>query len=296
VAAFAVVPSAASATAFGKRTLSFGMSGNDVTALQGDLSATGYPIAVTGTFNRQTIREVRAFQRANGINVDGVAGPATFKRLAKALAKVDGNHITEQATTRGGAVGIVDDQTEAVSNTSTTATTTTTSQPTDGGTGLGAQATSNSMAPATLIDGIAVAAQGTPAQIVAVIAAANRIAFLPYHYGGGHGDYVVKNGVVQLDTGYDCSGSVSFALHGGNMLAEPLDSEEFASYGQPGAGNWLTLYTNGVSPTGIAHVYIQIAGLWFDTASQSASNGNDRWTTVRTSSPKGFEARHPNGW
>jgi hypothetical protein len=293
LAILVVVPSAASATAFGKRTLSFGMSGNDVTALQGDLSATGYPTAVTGSFNRQTIREVRAFQKANHLGVDGVAGPATFKRLAKLLAKVDGNHITEQATSRGGAVGIIDDQTEAVSNTSTTATT---PSPSDGGTGVGSQPTSSTMVPATLIDGIAVAGPGTPQPILAVIAAANRIAFLPYHYGGGHGDYVLKNGVVQLDTGYDCSGSVSFALHGGNMLAEPLDSEEFASYGQPGVGNWLTLYTNGVSPTGIAHVYIDIAGLWFDTASQSASNGNDRWTTVRTSSPKGFEARHPTGW
>lgn len=286
------VPGNAAAAAFGKRTLSFGMKGNDVVALQGDLSAVGYRTAVTGTFNRQTIREVRAFQRANDLQVDGVAGPATFRLLRKDLAKVDGNHITEEATTStNGAVGIggsSNDQNDAVQGTTPPAT--------DGGTGLGAAPTSNVVTKATLIDGLAIPAPGTPSTIVAVIQAANRIAFLPYIYGGGHGTYTVQNGVVQLDAGYDCSGSVSFALHGGNLLQEPLDSEEFTNWDQPGVGNWLSIYTNGVSPSGIAHVYINIAGLWFDTAAQSASNGNDRWSTTRISPLKGFIPRHPAGW
>jgi len=115
-----------------------------------------------------------------------------------------------------------------------------------------------------------------------VIAAANAIATLPYIYGGGHATW--------NDTGYDCSGSTSFALHGAGLISAPEDSGELESYGQPGAGSWITLYANG------GHVYMNIAGLWFDTAAQSSSNGNDRWSTTRISSASGFVVRHPLGF
>ena len=112
---------------------------------------------------------------------------------------------------------------------------------------------------------------------------ANRIAFTPYVFGGGHGSFT--------SSGYDCSGSVSFALHGAGLLATPLDSSQFESYGQPGPGKWITIYTDP------GHVFMDVAGIWFDTAAQSASNGNDRWSMTRIS-PKGGDGvvRHPAGW
>ena len=115
-----------------------------------------------------------------------------------------------------------------------------------------------------------------------MIAAANSIAFKPYVYGGGHGTWD--------SAGYDCSGSVGFALHGGGLLSQTEDSGEMESYGAAGAGRWITLWTNA------DHVYADIAGLWFDTAAQSSSNGNDRWSTRRISSAGGFVGRHPRGY
>jgi cell wall-associated NlpC family hydrolase len=140
---------------------------------------------------------------------------------------------------------------------------------------------------ASLIDGLAIPAPGTPEVVQKVIDAANQIAFDPYIYGGGHASFTAA--------GYDCSGSVSFALNGGGLLATPLDSEQFLQYGEAGVGNWITIYTNG--PT---HAYMQVAGLWFDTAAQSATNGMDRWSTTRINEPPQyygkFVPRHPAGW
>jgi hypothetical protein len=73
------------------------------------------------------------------------------------------------------------------------------------------------------------------------------------------------------------------------MLASPLDSTEFETWGSAGAGQWVTLWANG------GHVYMQIAGLWFDTAAQSTANGNDRWSTTRVDQPQGYIERHPTG-
>lgn len=129
--------------------------------------------------------------------------------------------------------------------------------------------------------GLAVAPAGAPPVIKEVIAAANQIATLPYVYGGGHANWT--------DTGYDCSGSTSFALHGAGLISVPEDSGELESFGEPGPGVWITLYANG------GHVYMNIAGLWFDTAAQSKANGNDRWSTTRISPPSGFVVRHPGG-
>ncbi len=158
-----------------------------------------------------------------------------------------------------------------------------------GGVGLGPAPTTGSQSSpeedATLVDGLAMPAPGTPTAIVNMIDAANKIAFDPYIYGGGHQCFIAR--------GYDCSGSVSYALHAGDLLATPLDSSQFVKYGLAGKGNWITIYTNG--PT---HAYMEIAGLWFDTAAQSAANGNDRWSTTRIAEPGygKFMARHPSGW
>jgi peptidoglycan hydrolase-like protein with peptidoglycan-binding domain len=130
-------------------------------------------------------------------------------------------------------------------------------------------------------NGLAVAPVNAPPVVQAVIAAANQIATLPYIYGGGHATWT--------DTGYDCSGSTSFALHGAGLITAPEDSGELETYGQPGPGVWITLYANA------GHVYMKIAGLWFDTAAQSTTNGENRWSATRISSASGFVVRHPGG-
>ncbi len=133
---------------------------------------------------------------------------------------------------------------------------------------------------ATIRGGLAVAPRNAPPVIRRVIAAANKIAFRPYVYGGGHGSF--------NSNGYDCSGSVSYALHGGGLLSSPLDSTSFESYGRSGRGRWITIWTNS------GHAYMYVAGLRFDTSAQSSSGGS-RWTTQGRSNA-GFIARHPSGW
>jgi hypothetical protein len=156
-----------------------------------------------------------------------------------------------------------------------------------GGVGIGGQhrtrreTASNRVERAHLdANGLAVAPPDAPAVIQAVIAAANKIAFKPYIYGGGHGTW--------NDSGYDCSGSVSYALHGGGLLSVTMDSTEFESYGSAGRGRWITIWANG------GHAYMYIAGLRFDTSARSDTGGS-RWTTAGRSGD-GFVVRHPAGW
>jgi len=118
-----------------------------------------------------------------------------------------------------------------------------------------------------------------PGSVRAVIAAANQIAFKPYIYGGGHGSW--------RDAGYDCSGSVSYALHGARLISAPDDSSGLESYGRPGAGRWITIWANS------GHTYMYVAGLRFDTSAQGDSGGS-RWTEQRRSND-GYVERHPRG-
>jgi peptidoglycan hydrolase-like protein with peptidoglycan-binding domain len=127
-------------------------------------------------------------------------------------------------------------------------------------------------------DGLAVAPAGAPPQVQAIIAAGNQIASKPYKYGGGHGKWI--------DTGYDCSGSVSFALHGAGLLDDAMPSGSFTSWGDAGPGQWVTIYANG------GHIYMVVAGLRFDTSGRS--NHNTRWQTEQRSSA-GYVVRHPPG-
>ena len=127
-------------------------------------------------------------------------------------------------------------------------------------------------------DGFAIAPASAPAAVKAVIAAGNQIATTPYKWGGGHGSWT--------DTGYDCSGSVSFALHGAGLLRSPLVSGDFARWGADGPGRWITVYANG------GHVYMVVAGMRFDTSSRSRSGS--RWT-MQARSSDGFAVTHPKG-
>ena len=127
-------------------------------------------------------------------------------------------------------------------------------------------------------DGLAIAPASAPAEVKAMIAAGNRIHAMPYKYGGGHARW--------NDTGYDCSGSVSFVLHAAGLLDKALDSSGFMSWGEPGAGTWVTVYGNP------GHAYMVIAGLRFDTSGRA--DDNSRWDTEMRSS-SGYTVRHPAG-
>ena len=129
-------------------------------------------------------------------------------------------------------------------------------------------------------DGTAIAPPSAPPAVKATIAAANQIVGAPYVWGGGHGSFD--------SSGYDCSGSVSYALHGGGFLSSPLDSTGFTSWGEPGPGNWITVYAAS------GHAYAVIAGLRWDTSGTEGGSGPS-WSTAMRSSA-GFVARHPSGY
>jgi len=135
---------------------------------------------------------------------------------------------------------------------------------------------------AILVNGRAVPPADAPAAVKKVIAAANKIRTKPYIYGGGHGRW--------WDAGYDCSGAVSFALHGGSLIDTPMPSGSLAGWGSGGKGRWITVYANG------GHAYAVIAGLRWDTAGTTNGTG-PRWhKSLRAAASGPFTARHPEGY
>jgi Putative peptidoglycan binding domain len=141
------------------------------------------------------------------------------------------------------------------------------------------QPTTTTTEKATLTsDGLAVPPASAPLAVQSVIEAGNKIARKRYRYGGGHGDFD--------DTGYDCSGSVSYALHGGDLLDSPLPSSGFMRYGRRGRGKWITIRANS------GHAYMVVAGLRFDTS--GLRTRGTRWTQ-KMRSPRGYRGRHPAG-
>jgi cell wall-associated NlpC family hydrolase len=133
---------------------------------------------------------------------------------------------------------------------------------------------------ATLAGERAVAPASAPTAVKQVIAAANRIRATPYIWGGGHTRW--------WDKGYDCSGSVSYALHGAGLLEAPLVSGSFMTWGEPGPGKWITIYANK------EHVYMVVAGLRWDTGGDPTGVTGPRWH-AEPPYPKGFVVRHPVG-
>jgi hypothetical protein len=136
---------------------------------------------------------------------------------------------------------------------------------------------------AQVVDGVAYAPQGAPLVVQQAIWAANKIIGLPYRYGGGH-----RLGFQ--DTAYDCSGTVSFALHGADLVKTPLDSSDFMRWGTRGQGQWITVWTNP------GHAYMTIAGIRLDTSAAGDPTGlkGPRWRPLLRPS-RGFRARHPLG-
>ena len=135
---------------------------------------------------------------------------------------------------------------------------------------------------AMLVNGRAIPPVNAPAVVKEVIAAANQIRGKPYIWGGGHGRW--------WDRGYDCSGAVSFALHGGDLITTPMPSGSLERWGSAGRGRWITVYANG------GHAYAVIAGLRWDTAGNTHGTG-PRWhKSPRAAASGPFVARHPEGY
>jgi len=127
---------------------------------------------------------------------------------------------------------------------------------------------------AIVYKGTAYAPKKAPRAVQAVIWAGNKIRNLPYLWGGGHGSFKAS--------GYDCSGSVSYALYGAKLIKAPMASGGYYSWGKPGPGKWITIYTNS------GHMYMHIAGIRFDTSGANPS----RWQSdLRPSSA--YALRHP---
>jgi hypothetical protein len=221
------------------------MRGHDVRVLQQFLGKVGVRTTIDGQFGPVTTRNVRKWQRASSLKVDGkVSRPdaAALRGQVKA-----GSSVLQG--TNGGAAPVA----PPVAGDSAA---------------LGS-------------DGLAVAPADAPVEVQQVIAAANHIVGKPYRYGGGHGKWE--------DTGYDCSGSVSYALHGAALLKTPLDSTQFESWGDAGAGQWITVYANS------GHAYMVVAGLRFDTGWNDSTSSGPKWS-AKMRPASGYVVRHPEGF
>jgi len=127
--------------------------------------------------------------------------------------------------------------------------------------------------PGTLVEGVVAPPENAPEAVKAAIAAANRIHTLPYIWGGGHARWA--------SPGYDCSGAVSYALHGAGLIATPMDSGEMMSWGVAGRGRWITIYANA------GHAFAVIDGVRWDTAAIRAAPGRAgtrKWSRRRATS------------
>ena len=141
---------------------------------------------------------------------------------------------------------------------------------------------------AKIVNGFAIAPKSAPKKVKRAIEAANEIVRKPYRYGGGHASVE--------DKGYDCSGTISYALIGANLLKTPLDSTGFMRWGEKGPGKWITVYAHG------GHAYVVIAGLRLDTGSRDPNGARygqkpgsgPRWNKAPRAD-KGYRIRHPAG-
>ena len=245
-----LIPATADAR-FGDETLQIGDRGRDVKVAQKYLTKAGIRTAVDGVYGRGTASKVKRFERSADLDVDGKLEPADARALKKAA--------------RRGSAGEADSGEDAGGN---------------GGAEMGATPEGAPGDEATIsADGkTAVAPANAPEEVKQAIAAANKITSKPYRYGGGHGDFE--------DSGYDCSGAVSYALHGAGLLDQPLDSTGFMSWGKAGEGEWINVYGKS------SHAYIVIAGARFDTSGEGEEG--PRWRHEKAST-SGYTVRHPEG-
>jgi Putative peptidoglycan binding domain len=270
VAALLLLPGAAEA-----KSLKRGSEGPRVVQVQRWLG-----IAADGIFGPGTRRAVKRFQRSHGLTADGIVGPVTWSALKRVRAR--------RASSGGGkrsavvllqrelgisADGIFGPGTEAAVKSFQRGRGLTA----DGIVGPATWSALGHAGRSVILKRRGTSGGGTDV-VARVIRAANRIQSKPYKYGGGHGRW--------NDTGYDCSGSVSYALHGGGLLSSALTSGGFMRWGAPGKGRRITIYA---SPS---HVYMVIDGRRFDTTGRSETGS--RWQASDRSSA-GYVVRHPPG-
>jgi peptidoglycan hydrolase-like protein with peptidoglycan-binding domain len=293
-------------------------SGDAVSRLQSALH-----LASDGTFGPETAAAVRRLQARHGLTVDGVVGAATWSVLGISseetltpppgvAAAVHHHHSTRatvastgEATSEGGAStggdavsrlqsalhlspdGTFGPQTEAAVKRLQARH----GLSVDGVVGpatwsvLGINSQETLKPPHSALrssssDGESSSSStGEASGVVArVIAAGDEIATRPYVYGGGHGSF--------QSSGYDCSGSVSYALHGGGLLSSPEDSSALESFGEAGPGKHITIYANA------GHAFMVVDGRRFDTSAQDESGS--RWSSSMVSTG-GYVVRHPTG-
>jgi peptidoglycan hydrolase-like protein with peptidoglycan-binding domain len=278
VACLAAIALLAAGASPAQAVLKRGSHGPHVTKVQHWLG-----LHADGIFGPATKRAVKRFQRHHGLTADGIVGPATWQALRSAHARRASSHTSKKSAVveLQQALGIAAD---GIFGPATKR-------------AVKAFQSSHGLTADGIVGPATWSALGHPGRTVVlkrrggggggahrngvvarVIAAANQIATMPYVYGGGHGQW--------HDSGYDCSGSVSYALHGGGLLARSLDSGEFMSWGAPGHGRHITIYANP------GHVFMVINGRRYDTTGRSETGS--RWQP-RGRSSAGYTIRHPPG-
>jgi peptidoglycan hydrolase-like protein with peptidoglycan-binding domain len=269
-------------TALAAGALQRGDDGGRVAAVQRKLGVGG-----DGVFGPHTAHAVRAFQKRNGLHVDGIVGPATLAKLRGGGGAGDGGgdargrgpSVSRLQRALGiGADGVFGPETaRAVKRFQARK-----GLAADGVVGPQTWAALGVDGPAPVLKRAHLGGSGAgsyaSAKVSAIVSAANRIADAPYKFGGGHGSFA--------DSGYDCSGSVSYALHGAGLLSTPRGSGGFESFGKPGPGKHVTIYASA------GHVYMTVNGRRFDTSARWQTGS--RWTATSRSS-SGYVVRHPAG-